>query len=233
MAIDPGMYSDFDMKKYHADPALSRSDIVRLYQSPALYKNHEDVDKPEYRFGRAFHGLVLQGIPFEVNGHDLRTKLGKKVQADYPDALSQKDTDLCYEMADKIQPFFVEGDPEVSFFWYEDDILCKCRPDWMHKGIVTDLKTTQRRNLDDFHWDAWKFFYDVQAAWYPRGVEQFLPVSTFQLIVIQKVEPFGIRIFQFENLDRADRIIQEGLGNYRQCRASGQWTDPPVKVEML
>jgi hypothetical protein len=227
--IEPGIYYDLDMKKYHADPALSRSDIVRLNLSPLLYKEHVDQDKPEYRIGRALHGLVLQNIPLIINENDGRTKLGKTFQAENPDAVTPVMGEMINGMAKQCRPFFEEGQAEVSFFWKQNGIMCKCRPDWLTPTIIYDFKST-RQSLEDFHWDVRKFCYDVQHAHYLNGVEQHIPISTFRFVVVEKTVPHRVGIFEINDLERARYMIEKGLEIYRECQAIGVWDKPDMEV---
>ena len=65
--------------------------------------------------------------------------------------------------------------PEASFFWYEDKVLCKCRPDLicppfkdLHKPgeiYVVDYKTTKSCNPKEFADSVKHWGYDMQAAW--------------------------------------------------------------------
>ena len=227
--IKPGIYKKLDMQEYHADPALSRSDIVRLSLSPVYYKNHVDEDKPHYRFGRAFHSLVLEGCPVIVNPYDGRSRAGKEFQFDYSEAVSQKDADTIQLMAEHAKPFFGDGQAEVSFFWEDTTgnipVMCKCRPDWLGGSIIYDLKTTQR-TMEDFHWEIVKYSYDIQHLWYLTGVGQHMPIITFRLIVVEKLLPYRARLFEIEYLDRAEDMIASSLATYRQCIQSGIWTLP-------
>jgi hypothetical protein len=230
--IKPGIYYDLDMKKYHADPALSRSDIVRINLSPELFKEHVDQDKPHYRVGRALHGLVLQDIPLIVNEHDGRSKAGKTFQAENPDAVNIIMAEMIKKMAKKTKPFFQEGEAEVSFFWKYNGIMCKCRPDWISNGIVYDFKTT-RQSLEDFRWDVKRFSYDVQHVWYLRGVEQHIPIDTFRFVVVEKTVPHRVGIFEIEDLERARNVVEKSLETYQQCIATNVWGEPDMEVYML
>ena len=230
--MKPGIYPDLPMDAYHADPALSRSDIVRLNLSPLLYKEHVDQDKPHYRVGRALHGLVLQGIPLVINENDGRTKAGKLFQAENPDAITPVMAEMINGMARQCRSFFQEGQAEVSFFWEADGIMCKCRPDWISQSVIYDFKTT-RQSLEDFHWDARKFCYDVQHVHYLTGVEQHIPISTFRFIVAEKTVPHRVGIFEINDLERARNMIERGLTIYRECQLTGVWDEPDMKVYML
>lgn len=232
MSIKPGIYTDLDMATYHADPALSRSDLVRLSLSPALYKNHVDQDKPEYRIGRALHGLVLQGIPLRINESDGRTKLGKAFQADYPDAVTPTMAEMINGMAKQCRPFFTEGQAEVSFFWEQNGIMCKCRPDWLAPSIIYDFKST-RQSLEDFHWDVRKYRYDVQHVHYLRGVEQHMPISTFKFVVVEKTVPHRVGIFEIADLSNAEVLIDKSLEIYRKCSLTDTWNTPDMEVRII
>jgi exodeoxyribonuclease VIII len=227
--IKPGIYYDLDMKEYHADPALSRSDIVRLNLSPLLYKEHVDQDKSEYRIGRALHGLVLQKVPLVINENDGRSKAGKLFQAENPDAITPVMGEMIEKMAKRCRPFFKDGIAEVSFFWEQDGVICKCRPDWLTPTIIYDFKST-RQSLEDFHWDVRKFCYDVQHVHYLKGVEQHIPISTFRFVVVEKTVPHRVGIFEINDLERARYMIDKGLGIYRECQATGIWDEPDMEV---
>jgi hypothetical protein len=227
--IESGIYYDLDMEKYHADPALSRSDIVRLNLSPMLFKEHVDKDKPEYRIGRALHGLVLQNIPLIINESDGRSKAGKIFQADHPDAVTPVMAEMITGMAKKCRPFFLNGQAEVSFFWEQNGIMCKCRPDWLTANTIYDFKTT-RQSLEDFHWDVRRYRYDVQHAHYLRGVENHVPVATFKFVVVEKTVPYRVGIFQIENLDRANDLIDKSLATYHRCCVTNIWDEPDMET---
>lgn len=229
MNIKPGIYKNLDMQEYHKDPALSRSDIIRLNLSPLLYREHIDRDKPEYRVGRALHALVLEGKPLTVNENDGRSKAGKLFQAEDPDAVTPVMAEMINGMAKQCRLFFQEGQAEVSFFWEVDGTMCKCRPDWLTPTIIYDFKTT-RQSLEDFHWDVRRFSYDVQHAWYLQGVEQHIPISTFRFVVVEKTVPYRVGIFEIENLDRAWTMIEKGLAIYRQCQITDTWDMPDMEV---
>lgn len=232
MNIEPGVYPRLDMQEYHKDPALSRSDLVRLNLSPALYRNHVDKDKPEYRIGRALHGLVLQGIPLIVNESDGRSKAGKTFQAENPDAVTPVMAEMINGMAEKCRPFFLDGQAEISFFWEQDGIMCKCRPDWLTPTTIYDFKST-RQSLEDFHWDVKRYRYDVQHAHYLRGVESHIPITTFRFVVVEKTIPYRVGIFEITDLEKANDMIDKSLATYRQCLSTNTWNDPDMEVHII
>jgi hypothetical protein len=69
---------------------------------------------------------------------------------------------------------FIGGWPEVSIFWHEEGIPCKCRLDYLKLKAIVDLKSfsaKQRINTID-RWvlqDMFNYRYDIQVAHYHNG----------------------------------------------------------------
>ena len=230
-AIKAGVYKNLDIETYHADPALSRSDIVRMLRSMRHFKFYSKPENssPHFRVGTALHKLVLEGIPPVVNEFDGRTKQGKEFLETNPDAISAKEADLVCAMAEQVASHFSgPGTAEVSYFWEEISgpdtaaIMCKCRPDWINDGVIYDLKTT-RRDARFFHYDIKDYSLDVQALWYLRGVGQFEPVYAFRFIVVEKDPPHGVMVYEIEDLSITEQKVNEVLSKYRQCLKTGEW----------
>ncbi len=69
---------------------------------------------------------------------------------------------------------FTGGWPEVSIFWIEDGVPCKCRIDWLKIGASVDLKSFRSKDrlmeLDRMVLsDIYRYRYDAQAAHYTAG----------------------------------------------------------------
>ncbi len=239
--IKVGVYKNLDMEAYHADPALSRSDIVRMLRSMRHFKfyNKPESSSPHFRVGTALHRLVLEGVPPVVNEFDGRTKQGKEFQEINPDAISAKEADLVCAMAEQVAPYFSgPGIAEVSYFWEDiaepDAVMCKCRPDWIEDGVIYDLKTT-RRDARYFHYDIRDYSLDVQAFWYLKGVGQFEPVYAFRFVVVEKDPPHGVLVYEIEDLSITEQRVNEVLSKYRQCLKTGEWpgySDEIVKINI-
>lgn len=72
---------------------------------------------------------------------------------------------------------FIGGFPEVSIFWHEEGVPCKCRLDYMKLGATVDLKSFRSkeriRTLDEtILQDLFNYRYDIQMAHYTAGREQ-------------------------------------------------------------
>lgn len=71
-------------------------------------------------------------------------------------------------------PAFTGGFPEVSIFWREEDVPCKCRIDYLKITASVDLKSFRSKDrlmeLDRMILqDIFKYRYDAQAAHYTDG----------------------------------------------------------------
>lgn len=71
---------------------------------------------------------------------------------------------------------FTGGWPEVSIFWREGDVPCKCRIDYLKMAANVDLKSFRSkdriRTLDEtILQDLFNYRYDVQMAHYTEGRE--------------------------------------------------------------
>lgn len=232
----PSRHDSLNIEDYHSKiEALSRSDIVRILRSPLHFKEYRKstTEAPFFRIGRALHGVVLEDVQPIVNLHDGRTKVGKEFQAVNPKAIPLGDAELVRDMAKRCRSFFQgvrKGRAEVSFFWKEGSICCKCRPDWVEDGIVYDLKTT-RRDVRNFCWDIRDYSLDIQAAWYLRGVSQHEPVYAFRFVVIEKEPPHGVMVYKIKNLIKAREKIGKALGEYQHCVETEIWPGYDTEVQ--
>jgi len=95
---------------------------------------------------------------------------------------------------------------EASFYWYEGEVLCKCRPDIICPPVqspypdnaicVVDYKTTQSCDPVEFAYSVKKYGYDMQAAWYRRGMEKAgFKLKEFVFVAQEKVYPYASKVF--------------------------------------
>jgi len=118
---------------------------------------------------------------------------------------------------------------ESSFYWYEDEVLCKCRPDLIcpplddtdskDKIVVVDYKTTQSVEPYTFGRSVKKYSYDLQAAWYRRGMEAAgYKVDDFVFVAQEKTYPYASKVFKMtkEQMDFGWSIMETYLENYKE-----------------
>lgn len=236
-------------KEYRAHPAISRSDLWKLNESPEKfkwYKEHPTPPTPALLFGQVVHKLLLEPDGFEGEFAvfpevDRRTKAGKEEYAAFLDENEGKGLitvdafQTAWDMAEKAkqEPFvrkLLNGEHEKPFFWTDEVTQedCKCRVDCLTdiggKPYIIDYKTCADASNDAFMRDAIKYGYHVQAAMYSDGVEKNIGVKpTFVFIAQEKAEPYAINIFQSDEafVQYGEDVFRELMGVYHECRTTG------------
>lgn len=99
-----------------------------------------------------------------------------------------------------------KGEAEVTMVWQEDNgIWCRSRIDWLPHAakegghiIVPDLKTTTTSgNPADWQRQMFDYDYDIQAAFYERGLRKLIPdvrSVDFRFVVIEQKEPYAVSL---------------------------------------
>ena len=218
--MNPVIMSNSD---YHAEPAISKSDLDLIAQSPLHYATAKAVPReqtPAMLLGSVTHKLVLE--PEEFGDEyavapvvNKRTKLGKEAWAQFCAEACGKaviDAELystAKVIADNVRRHPVAskllqgGQAELSYFWERDGIRCKCRPDYLRTDIKTavDFKTTQCSAPDKFTKSAYDYRYHVQAAWYLDGLRACgVDVEHFIFIAVETKEPYTVMCYAADDL---------------------------------
>lgn len=234
--------------EYHNTPAISKSDLDLIAKSPMHYKLSKE-NKPDQTaamlLGSVTHKLVLEPEKFAdeyivAPDVDKRTKEGKAKWAEFiseVDNLTVIDSEM-YEQAKAIatavynHPVAAKllqgGQAELSYFWLDNDIECKCRPDYLREDIKTviDFKTTQCSSPEEFTKSAYNYRYHVQAAWYLNGLKACdVDVENFIFIAVETKPPYPVVVYVADELMiKLGRIeAAENLETYRKCLASDIW----------
>jgi exodeoxyribonuclease VIII len=140
--------------------------------------------------------------------------------------VTHQDVVLAHGVADAVWKHTVAastldgGDTEITLQWTDDEtgLECKARIDRLNRSIV-DLKTCAK--LTKFEDTVPRYWYDVQAAFYRRGVAaclgKRLPVH---MVAVQKTDPIDVGVFSIseQSLDRADSEVS------RLLRRIADWT---------
>ena len=182
---------DIPNKEYHKGVGVSSSFIRKFGESQLHALEHQQETTPAMRFGTAAHSLLVEGQEaFDkevvvITGSPY-TKANKELKEEYEKrgltVLKEADVESIHNMKDAM---VYEGNSylnargkvaESSFYWYEDAILCKCRPDLIcpplddtdskDKIVIVDYKTTQSVEPYAFANSVKKFRYDLQASCY-------------------------------------------------------------------
>jgi exodeoxyribonuclease VIII len=238
------IYKDIPNEDYHAGVGISSSYIRRFGQSQLHAIEHKQESSPALKFGTAAHALIVEGQ--EAFDKEVRvltgspyTKAYKEEKAEYEEqgfiVLKEDDMNLIQSMKDNM---VYEGNAylnakgkvaEASIYWYEEDVLCKCRPDMLcpplkepnsdNKIVIIDYKTTISCEPFAFNKSVKKYGYDMQAAWYRRGlIMAGYDVDDFVFIAQEKVHPYASKIFRItkEQMDFGWTMMESYLHDYKE-----------------
>lgn len=248
-------------KEYRTHPAVSRSSLFRLTESPEKFRYFEDHPQPPtpaLLFGQLFHKMALQPETlwdeFAVAPNvDRRTKAGKEAygafleESDGKTVVTSDDMMKAGEMCEALRTnAFVQkllsGEREVPYFWVDEMTgeTCKCRVDCRSVvgdiPVIVDLKSTANAQTEPFMREAVKYGYDLQSAMYIEGVKANTGVEhSFVFIAIEKEPPYAVNILQADKLfvRRGYDLFRELIGIYHECRASGNWYGYLGKFNMI
>jgi len=129
------------------------------------------------------------------------------------------------------------GLEELTVLWTHEatGVACKSRVDRLVRHpelgyIAIDLKTTRNAKPGTtpgtFGYDAAKFGYDRQAAFYLEALGQAgVPADYFLILAVEKDAPYSVvpYLVGHENLEAARGEFLEALRTFRQCRQDGRW----------
>ena len=238
------IYKDISNEDYHAGVGISSSYIRRFGQSQLHAIEHKQESSPNLKFGTASHALLVEGQEafdkeVKVIPGSPYTKAYKEEKADYEEqgfiVLKESEAETIHAMKDSM---VYEGNAylnakgkiaEASIYWYEDDVLCKCRPDLMcpplnepnsdNKIVIVDYKTTVSCEPFAFNKSVKKYGYDMQAAWYRRGLLMAgYDVEDFMFIAQEKVHPYASKVFRItkEQIDFGWTMMENYLEEYKE-----------------
>lgn len=127
------------------------------------------------------------------------------------------------------------GESELSMFWDDDGVLCKCRPDfWNAEGWIVDVKTTEDARSDAFARSCWNYRYYVQSGWYMDGVAAAVGQvpNGFIFLAVEKQPPYAIAVYvaSARMLLAGRKEYARNLAAYRACRDADEWPSYPSEI---
>lgn len=249
--LEAGTHSDVPMTDYINDPCvvpslskgvvgnlIHRSPIHAYGDHPRLGGSKHDASKRS-DLGSAAHAMLLGGaeaIAF-VDAKDWRTKAAKEARDEARNTnripmLKHEAAalDAMVSISRPILEGFGPGDVEQTLIWKDGESWGRARPDWMasDRKVVVDYKTAT--NADPLVWIRRVLLhsdYDLQAAWYLRGVGILEGRADRDfLFLVQEIDPpYACSVVGVgpEMMDLANRKIDAGLRIWRECTASNKW----------
>jgi hypothetical protein len=232
--------SQLSLETYHNSvEAISKTNLDYIHQSFAHYLENKIQPKsilsgnlPKCLVeGSALHSLVLTPQDFVKDFRVLpalnrRTREGKAL---YDQIVSQGKPTIPSPVYAKIEAMtrsilihpsssvlLQNGEAEVSFIWEDPDtkVLCKCRPDYLQRLIISDIKTCQDASYEAFQRTIIEHRYHVQGAYFIDGISAALKDGInkdFILIAVEKTPPFAVAVYKLD-----EELIELGRDTYKK-----------------
>jgi exodeoxyribonuclease VIII len=228
---------------YHADPAISASQLKEISRSPYHYwSRYLDPDRTPtiatsaMKLGSLTHCAVLE--PDELSKRygitpDRRSNAGKALAAEMEasgiEAVTAQEMEQALAMAASVRSnstaalLLSNGQAEQSFWW--DDIAtgmrCKCRPDWFDGETIIDLKTCVDASPAGFAKSVAQWSYQVQSAHYLCGTL----AKRFIFVAVEKSAPFATACYELDAqaMVHGSVLRHNALQRIQDCRAINEW----------
>lgn len=263
MIYKTGKYTkeEIPLETYHnVVEAISKTNLDYIHQSYLHYLTSKlplTLTEPVPKClteGAALHSLVLTPDQFATEFKvlpelDRRTKAGKAYYnhelAEGKPLISSEEFSNFEEMAKAIANhpsaslLLKDGTPETSYIWTDSDtgVTCKCRPDYLQRLVIVDIKTCQDASYDAFQRAIIDHRYHVQGAYFLDGVHAVDGgIRDFILIAVEKDPPYAVAVYKLDEvfIDAGRAAYKEDLKRYAthiQNPTMWQGYDPMV-VEM-
>ncbi len=252
---------DYQADRLFDKPSLSSSIIHAIcaesplhawHQHPRLNPDYRPDEAEHFDIGTIAHALLLQGVAHGVvlDFPDWRTARAREarscVRAEGKIAILTKHWDAIEAMvrAARLQlqahedasDALTHGRPEVTLAWQEDGIYCRARPDWLHNShaLIDDYKTTSSSaNPELITRTLFSNGWDIQAAWYLRGLELLSDIGSvqakFRFVVQETFPPYALSVIAPgpDVLMLAEKKIMYAMDQWRLCLDSGVWPGYP------
>lgn len=227
--------------------------------SPRLNPEYREEEDEKFDIGKAGHSLLFEGIdnmevfepsdyPNAKGGGVATGWTNKAIRTARDDARARgkipvlKETSVAlrlmvsaaraaWEANDDLKGYGLDdGFNEVSIFWQEKEMWCRCRPDHLSKDrrLIVDAKfTDSSANPWAFERQIDRMGYDSRAAFYLRGNAATGGQEDARYVyLIQEVKPPYAAAFiglDPSYMDLGRRKIERAINAWRSCMASGKW----------
>lgn len=253
MALDIGFHEGVSSEVYHADPAISRSQISMVMKGDSLRKvRHKidddgDDDTAALAFGRLAHAYILEGLQVAAFPDDakLNTKEGKAakaaVVAENPGATIVRESELRQLegmrrelQAHKIVGRWIDGIKcvEPSIVWKVGGVVCRARPDAITDLGAFDLKFVRSIRDRDIERAILDYGWNVQVVHYEDGGASCGRFRDYTLVFVDKEPPHEVRVFDIGPEIRQYTSIRwsEALYRIAAAQAMDVWPGHPHDI---
>jgi len=223
---------------------------------PKLNPNWLPSYKDEFDLGTAFHDSMLEDCSkiVIVDAADWRTNAAKEqreaARAAGKVALLRKHSDKVLAMKKAVlenlgehedgRRMFLGGQAEQTLVWQEPEfgnIWCRARLDYlriMPDYEIDDLKTTDlSANPETFSGALFRLGYDIQAAFYLRGLNAIMGhEATFRFTVVETDPPHAVSVLAFgpAALMLAEKKVRYAMETWQRCLETDSWPAYPMRT---
>lgn len=248
---------NMSMEDYHADPAYSRSSMMRLLESPYHFRYRHLTprkESAEFRLGTLVNTLLLEPATYDdmyLEMPDISGKGAKAAKAEFMlkldgrTLLKAEEVKQANEMVDAIvsdaSTSFLLQDitPEVSLFWTcpNTGLRFKSRPDALGGNqYAIDLKTARSASYHDFQRSAYSYGYFLQAGMCHEALQGTQKgFRGFANIVVDKIAPYSVVVYTYsdEVLDYGVELFHKLAKTLAECLADDKWPNMGTQSLML
>jgi hypothetical protein len=218
-------------------PPVRFSNLKLMALSPAHYLEAAQKDTYSMERGKALHSLVLGGKP--VLAYPGKVRRGKEYDAfvaanTNAQVLTKSDYAKAEGMAAAVRASrpamrVLAGRHEVELDWKFMGRECQSHIDVIGGGgeWVTELKSAVSSNPDRFAWQAKKFGYNAQLAFYWEAVLQSglgVPRDAF-VVAVESAPPYVVTVMRLtgQALDLGRRSFRLWMERLLGCEAANEW----------
>lgn len=232
---------------------LSKSPAHARLAHPKLNPDRKEINNKMFNLGKAAHKMILgKGSEFEIIPFsDFKTKVAQEARDQAYSSgkipLRQEDFEQVKAMAascwaqlkhhEEAPNAFMGGKAEQTLIWKEDSIWCRSRLDWLPSlgNVFYDFKTTgQSAAPDDVQRVFFNLGYDIQAAFYSRGIRKLLGIiePVFRFVIQETEPPYALSVVQISPGDMAvaDRKVVNAIKWWEWCLKNNKWPGYPSRV---
>lgn len=224
---------------------VTQSPLHAEISHPRLNPNHVSKETGRFDIGSAAHALLLEGdesIISVVEADDWRKKesQAKRDEAravgripilakDYRDLAKMVAVAHDFIAGSELAGIFENGQAEQTIIWQEPGIWCRARTDWLtpDSRIILDYKTCGNAAPDAFQRQIGVMQYDLQAAFYKRGLEAVGgPEEAAFILLAQEIEaPYSCSLHTLSSsfVAIANDKVRQAIEIWQECTASGEW----------
>ena len=228
---------------------LAQSPLHAWTAHPRLNPNYAETETSRFDLGSAAHALFLERDPEQVvvvDTADWRTKAAREAReaarADGKFAILAAHHADVTAMVERANEFLGQSEltdfafeAERTVVWVDNEAWCRARPDLLalssvftDRACIVDYKTTDSAAPDAFCRQIGRMGYDVQAAFYQRGVQEAAGLNQTPVFVFLAQEitpPYACSLVGLSNTwqEIGARKAERAIETWALCMKSGRW----------